>query len=62
MKINEKTGNISVNGDLIVKNSSLEIIDVRTKEYMYKENIIEILNDINSMSVNSFVQEVVANV
>lgn len=62
LKINEEKGAIKVDGDIITKNDKLDIVDVETKQYMYKENIVEILNEINLMTVNSFVQEVIANV
>lgn len=62
LKINEKKGYITIDGDCIKKNVSLKIADVEIKQYMYKENIVEILNEINSMTINSFVQEVISNV
>ena len=62
LKINESNGNISIEGDSVIKNKSLEIVDSDSKKYLFKENVIETLNDINSMAVKSFVQEVVANV
>ena len=62
LKINESNGNISIEGDSVIKNKSLEIVDSDSKKYLFKENVIEILNEINSMAVKSFVQEVVANV
>lgn len=62
LKINESNGNISIEGDSVIKNKSLEIVDSDSKKYLFKENVIETLNEINSMAVKSFVQEVVANV
>lgn len=62
LKINERNGTISIEGDSVIKNKSLEIVDSDSKKYLFKENVIEILNEINSMTVKSFVQEVVANV
>ena len=62
LKINESNGNISIEGDSVIKNKSLEIVDSDSKKYLFKENVIETLNEINSMAVQSFVQEVVANV
>ena len=62
LKLNESNGNISIEGDSVIKNKSLEIVDSDSKKYLFKENVIEILNEINSMTVKSFVQEVVANV
>lgn len=62
LKMNESNGNISIEGDSVIKNKSLEIVDSDSKKYLFKENVIEILNEINSMAVKSFVQEVVANV
>ena len=62
LKINESNGNISIEGDSVIKNKSLEIVDSDSKKYLFKENVIETLNEINSMAVKSFVQEVVSNV
>jgi len=62
LKINESNGTISIEGDTVIKNKPLEIADSDSKKYLFKENVIEILNEINSMTVKSFVQEVVANV
>lgn len=62
LKINEKVGNISINGDFIFKNKQLEMADVDSKKYLYKENIADLLSEINLMSIDSFTQEVLANV
>lgn len=60
IRINEINGSISINDDVIVKNKKLEIAEFN--EYFKKENIIEIMNEINSMSIRSFIQEVISNV
>lgn len=57
--INEKNNKITINNDEIIKNTRLEFVK---NNYMDKDNIQEILIMINNLSIDSFAQEVLANV
>ena len=62
LRINEKNGWITVDGDNVVKNTKLDFVSNEILKYVKKENIFDILNEIKNMSRSSFIQEVIANV